>query len=313
MATSKEKKEFEELVQLTEETKNEEKNILQREIAKIKRYWMLCDLMKNDYKKYTEYAATLHLFYHVERIQLPNVEDIPISTTTNTTLLDCNLPNVTYNENIFDWILLTLTRKYYKDLAPYPIEIHTNSANNGIKALLNEMITLVRAGATPDQQKNTVLKTLRMLMTSYLPPFYRFLVTNRPWADFSTSVVAPYVFGYLVGPSSPNRRSQDGKRGGLLVHKCKFLQQSNCKGLCLHQCKLPAEELFFKDLGVQLYVKPNFITQECQWSWGIPSPSIQSDPNWPIGCISSCPNQGDLALHVKSDDHISSFCSPSST
>ncbi len=64
-----------------------------------------------------------------------------------------------------------------------------------------------------------------------------------PYAPLLTSVVAPYVFGFLVGPASLNRRA-DGGVGGLVVEKCKFLQESNCKGMCLNSCKMPAQTLF---------------------------------------------------------------------
>ena len=37
-----------------------------------------------------------------------------------------------------------------------------------------------------------------------------------------------------------NRR-RDGALGGLVVDKCKFLQESGCKGMCMNQCKLPAQ------------------------------------------------------------------------
>jgi hypothetical protein len=55
----------------------------------------------------------------------------------------------------------------------------------------------------------------------------------------------------------------------LIVEKCKFLQESGCKGLCLHQCKLPAQQFFKDELGLALTVSPNFVTQECQMElWG---------------------------------------------
>lgn len=34
-------------------------------------------------------------------------------------------------------------------------------------------------------------------------------------------------------------------------------------GLCLHQCKLPAQQFFANTLGVPLMVSPNFQTQVC--------------------------------------------------
>ena len=64
-----------------------------------------------------------------------------------------------------------------------------------------------------------------------------------PYAPLLTSIVAPLVFGFLVGPARLTLRS-DGQVGGLVVEKCKFLQESNCKGMCLNSCKLPAQQLF---------------------------------------------------------------------
>ena len=124
-----------------------------------------------------------------------------------------------------------------------------------------------------------------------LPAGKKYLTPGRqlgPWfyAPVLTSVVAPYVFGFLVGPASLNRRS-DGQLGGLVVEKCKFLQESNCKGMCLNSCKLPAQDLF-NELGLPLRVTPNFATQECQWSFGEEAPPPEVDDTWPKGCITGC-------------------------
>eukprot|EP00908_Phaeocystis_cordata_P001505 Transcript_1161.p1 GENE.Transcript_1161~~Transcript_1161.p1 ORF type:complete len:428 (-),score=197.28 Transcript_1161:149-1432(-) len=106
------------------------------------------------------------------------------------------------------------------------------------------------------------------------------------YAPFLTSVVAPFAFGFLVGPGVVNRRS-DGALGGLVVEKCKFLQESNCKGMCLNSCKLPAQQLF-DGLGLPLRVSPNFETQECQWNFGEVAPLPAEDPTWPKGCLVGC-------------------------
>lgn len=113
-----------------------------------------------------------------------------------------------------------------------------------------------------------------------------------PWfyAPALTSVVTPPLLNFLVGPSRTNYRS-DGQPGGLVVERCKFLQESACKGLCLHQCKLPAQQFFADTLGVPLTVEPNFSTQECQWSWGqVPLPHDE-DPAYPQGCLVGCPTR----------------------
>jgi hypothetical protein len=164
-------------------------------------------------------------------------------------------------------------------------------------------------------------------MTPVLPPFYRifmaglvpsaergdpewlvsaFASLNRalpgdllpagkqlgPWfyAPTLTSLVTPPFLSFLVGPSRANFR-RDGQPGGLVVDKCKFLQESGCKGLCLHQCKIPAQDFFSQELGLDLTVEPNFATQECQWSWGQKPLPHQDDPAWPPGCLVGCPTR----------------------
>ncbi len=127
-----------------------------------------------------------------------------------------------------------------------------------------------------------VKNTLGVIMTPVFPPFYRIFMSGivpqlgteydgkqlGPWfyAPYLTLIVMPTFFGFLVGPSRLNHRA-NGKWGGLDVEKCKFLQESRRKGLCLRQCKKPAHEFFSRELGLDLTVKPNFVTQECQWSF----------------------------------------------
>jgi hypothetical protein len=120
-----------------------------------------------------------------------------------------------------------------------------------------------------------------------------------PWfyAPALTSYVTPLFLSFLVGPSSPNLR-KDGRSGGMVVEKCKFLQESGCKGLCLHQCKLPAQQFFAQTLGVSLTVTPNFETQECQWSWGEIPVEPEKDASFPRGCLAGCPMRGVLKEHI---------------
>jgi hypothetical protein len=126
-----------------------------------------------------------------------------------------------------------------------------------------------------------------------------------PWfyAPALTSIVTPPFLNFLVGPSRPNRR-KDGELGGMVVQKCKFLQESGCKGLCLHQCKLPAQQFFDEQLGLALTVSPNFATQECQWSWGETPIEHTKDPSFPQGCLVGCPTR---SLNVVAEKKVSCY------
>ena len=221
---------------------------------------------------------------------------------------DCKLEDMKYKDNLLDKLLL----KIFRDL----VEQNTGgvtSPREGILGLVDQARAfLLKPGQTPEVQHKMVRDTLGGLMTPYLPPFYRVFMSGKvpgsevqlgPWfyAPFLTSVVTPTFFGFLVGPSYPNRR-KDGQLGGLVVEKCKFLQESGCKGLCLHQCKLPAQQFFQDELGLALTVSPNFVTQECQWSFGeTPLPPPQ-DPSFPQGCLAGCESRKAIAASGSTAD-----------
>lgn len=226
---------------------------------------------------------------------------------------DCELQDLSYDDSPLDKLLLSIFRKLVAE--------NTGGVTSdvpGIKGLLDqgrrymtrELPEGVAYADHAEAQHAMVKNTLGGLMTPVLPPFYRIFMAGiiprigtdwdgerlGPWfyAPWLTSIVTPTFFGFLVGPSRPNRRS-DGERGGLVVEKCKFLQESGCKGLCLHQCKIPAQEFFKEELGLELTVKPNFVTQECQWSFGETPLPPEEDPSFPTGCLVGCESRKAMA------------------
>lgn len=289
---------------------------LRRRALEFQRYEMLVKLLKKDYNAYIATASFLSPS-RIPRAQLPNVQDVPMSkdavepvkvTSEDGTPLvaDCELEDLEYSDSPLDKLLLGIFRKL--------VTKNTGGVESdlpGIEGLLDQGRTfMLQPNQTAEAQHEMVYNTLGGLMTPFLPPFYRIFMSGivpkvgtdfdgkqiGPWfyAPFLTSFVTPTFFAFLVGPSTPNRR-KDGELGGLLVEKCKFLQESGCKGLCLNQCKLPAQEFFQEELGLPLAVSPNFVTQECQWSFGeVPLP-IQDDPSFPKGCLAGCESRKALA------------------
>lgn len=227
---------------------------------------------------------------------------------------DCELEDLAYDDNLLDRALLYVFRNLVSDYT----RLGTKREISGIRGLLaqgREYMTMELPEGTTyadhaNKQHDMVKTTLGKLMTPILPPFYRIFMSGivpnvgteydgkryGPWfyAPYLTSIVTPIFFGFLVGPSRPNRR-KDGRRGGLVVEKCKFLQESGCKGLCLHQCKLPAQEFFVETLGMELSVRPNFETQECQWSFGEMPPPVEEDASFPKGCLVGCESRMAMA------------------
>lgn len=180
----------------------------------------------------------------------------------------------------------------------------------------SKAVKFMLSGASEEEQQKMVQDTLRDLMGPIVPIFRLFMSGIIPgkniqigplfYAPYFTTVVTPLFFQFLVGPSKPNSR-KDGQPGGLLVEKCKFLQESNCKGLCLHQCKIPAQQFFNEDLGLDLTVIPNFETQECQWSFGEKPLPPEEDPSFPNGCIVGCPSRI-IKIGGVADSYVKSNC-----
>lgn len=270
-------------------------------------------LLRHDYGAYCRAATAVGGL--VDRRDLPNVEQVPHPTRSLSDLTpqrvdrallggqtdlvpDCTLPNITFDESPLDRALLFIFRGLVQKQTGY------SSSKEGILGLLEEgREYMLRPGQTAETQHKMVYNTLAGLLTPVMPPIYRTFMSGTywqpllgesfgpwPWAAALTTFITPTFFAFLVGPSRPNRR-MDGSLGGLVVEKCKFLQESGCKGLCLNQCKLPAQQFFSEGLGLQLTVKPNFETQECQWSFGETPLPPEEDPMFPAGCLAGCPTR----------------------
>ncbi|KAL7463814.1 hypothetical protein ACHAXS_004173 [Conticribra weissflogii] len=298
---------------------NNDNLALRRRCHEFGRYQLLVKLMQQDYDAYVATAAFLSPS-RIDRRDLPNVQDVPFVPSTDDQFMynsnsnnnnvqydqygqplvaDCALQPLQFDDSPLDKLLLFLFRRL--------VAQNTGGVQNdipGIQGLVAQAKTfMLQPYQTAEAQHLMVKQTLAGLMTPVLPPVYRIFMSGivgetqygpLPYAPLLTSLVTPPFFGFLVGPSRPNRR-KDGKLGGLVVEKCKFLQESGCKGLCLHQCKIPAEEFFKETLGMNLTVRPNFETQECQWSFGEEPLPVEQDPSFPRGCLVGCESRQMLA------------------
>jgi hypothetical protein len=232
---------------------------LRRRVLEIQRYEWLAKLLKSDYEAYTATASFLSPS-RIPRSELPNLQDVPIDKNAVAPsdnlksedgvplVADCELDNMRFEESALDKVLMFAFRSLVTKNTG-----GITSDKQSIEGLLEQGRTFyLKEGQIPEAQHKMVSDTLGGLMTPVLPPFYRIFMSGivpelgtdydkkqfGPWfyAPFLTSFVTPTFFGFLVGPSKVNRR-KDGELGGLVVEKCKFLQESGCKGLCLHQCK----------------------------------------------------------------------------
>jgi hypothetical protein len=95
---------------------------------------------------------------------------------------------------------------------------------------------MLLASKTPDEQRQVVLAVLGTL---FVAPngtaLFRRFFADKPEVN---ARITPAFFRWLVGPSATNDAPESNRRGtGVLIEKCRFLDESGCKGLCLNMCQ----------------------------------------------------------------------------
>ena len=144
-----------------------------------------------------------------------------------------------------------------------------------------------KPGVTAEDQQAMVKRCLETIAGPLVPPVYRTFMAPWFWAPFLTAFFTPPFFKFLVGPNRYDVRD-DGKPGGVYAERCRFLEETNCKGLCLNLCKLPTQQFFKETLGLDMTMQPNYDTYECRLSFGLTPAPIEEDETIPKGCISGC-------------------------
>jgi len=150
---------------------------------------------------------------------------------------------------------------------------------------------------------------LSSLFPSWLPGSYAILF-SKPFPKFSSrmNAAATYAGGtWLMGECEVNDcETDDGTIGinqGLLVKRCRYLEESKCASACVNSCKIPTQKFFMEEMGLPLTMEPNYETGECQFKFG-KSPDSQEEfdaKNTP--CFSRCPSSGTLRTwHSKSSE-----------
>lgn len=142
-------------------------------------------------------------------------------------------------------------------------------------------------------------RTLRSLFPSWLPGQFAILF-SKPFPEFSSrmNAWATYMAGqWLMGECEINDIEIDGKimkDQGLLVKRCRFLEESGCASVCVNSCKIPTQKFFIEDMGLPLTMTPDYETHECQFSFGR-MPTQQDDLDaMGTPCLSRCPTAGSM-------------------
>ncbi|GAY55764.1 hypothetical protein CUMW_166650 [Citrus unshiu] len=114
------------------------------------------------------------------------------------------------------------------------------------------------------------------------------------------AVFTTIFFAWLVGPCEEVfyhlsfckvRESEvNGKTEKNVVHikKCRFLEESNCVGMCTNLCKMPSQTFIKDSLGMPVNMVPNFDDMSCEMIFGQEPLASSDDPAFKQPCYKLC-------------------------
>ena len=189
--------------------------------------------------------------------------------------------------------------RVFRTKLAYYVGVDSNLPKNDYKGLIELSNALNSRYSDRIQVQQIAQQTLFSLFPSWLPSQFAILFA-KPFPKFSSrmNAWATGVGGtWLMGECEVNDIEIYGiihEKQGLLVKRCRFLEESGCASICVNSCKIPTQNFFLEDMGLPLTMTPDYNTYECQFSFGqLPNEQDEFDAkNTP--CLSRCPTAGSM-------------------
>ena len=111
---------------------------------------------------------------------------------------------------------------------------------------------------------------------------------------WATWVGGTWLMGECEINTVPVDGGVEGVRQGLLVKRCRFLEESGCASVCVNSCKIPTQNFFANQMGLPLTMEPDYETYECQFSFGRTPDATTEQVATQTPCLARCPTMGSL-------------------
>ena len=99
--------------------------------------------------------------------------------------------------------------------------------------------------------------------------------------------------------NKPPGFADSGYQQGVLLERCRVLEESGCASVCLNVCKLPTQAFFNETVGLAVTLVPDYETFECRFVYGKTPPSPEQDDAFNTPCFSQCPITRDAGARSK--------------
>ncbi|KAF3782094.1 Beta-carotene isomerase [Nymphaea thermarum] len=134
-------------------------------------------------------------------------------------------------------------------------------------------------GRSRKEQQEVVREVLLSMLPPGAPAQFRKLFPPTKWAaEFNAAITVPFFY-WLVGPSEVIEVEVNGvkQKSGVLIKKCRYLENSGCVGMCVNMCKIPTQDFFTNEFGLPLTMNPNFEDMSCEMVYGQAPPPLELD------------------------------------
>ncbi|XP_042423681.1 beta-carotene isomerase D27, chloroplastic-like [Zingiber officinale] len=164
-----------------------------------------------------------------------------------------------------------------------------SSEKEGYEGLVEAAVMISKKFETKAQQ-NLVIQALQK---AFPIAILTMIKTLLPPSTFSREYFAAFTtlfFPWLIGPCEVKESQVNGKteKNVVYIPKCRFLESTNCVGLCTNLCKIPSQSFIQDSLGMPVYMNPKFEDMSCEMIFGqqapIDDPSLKQ-PCYHKSCI----------------------------
>lgn len=160
-----------------------------------------------------------------------------------------------------------------------------------------ELSRQIMQGRDGEQQQAVVAKVLQSLVPAPVLWLIRTIFSPTKLVCVLNAWFAAQMFEWLVGPCEVEAAEVDDGKGGVRsqfsavqIQQCRYLEESNCTGMCVNMCKLPTQTFFTEKFGIPLTMTPNFEDYSCTMVFGKMPPDPEADDAMGQGCLEKCPS-----------------------
>lgn len=175
--------------------------------------------------------------------------------------------------------------------------INEDSSAAGYDAIIDLTRRLNNKFRTNAETQEATRLILKSLFPAWLLPAFK-VMFSKPFPEFSCQLNAwatALTCQWLMGPCKVNDVEVDGgqvgKGHGVLVERCRYLEEAGCASICINSCKAPTQAFFARDMGLPLTMTPNYEDFSCQFAFGrTPGPQA-ADESFATPCFQQCPTK----------------------